>query len=129
MAVNLEDVVKLAEQLNPEQQNLLIYRLRVKQAQAKAHGQAAETSTERFPDEWSTKPGSEYIDFYHDPTREELIDELDNLRAAGAFKNVESLYGKYANPNAPEMTEEAFHAQLHAMATEWEQELDDLDTD
>ena len=59
----------------------------------------------------------------------DLIDELDNLRAAGAFKNVESLYGKYANPNAPEMTEEEFHAQLHAMATEWEQELDDLDTD
>jgi hypothetical protein len=38
----------------------------------------------------------------------------------------DSLLGKYANPNVPEMSEEAFHAQMHAIATEWEQELDEF---
>jgi hypothetical protein len=126
MAVNLEDVVKLAEQLNPEQQNLLIYRLRVKQGKDQSREQSP-SENEYPPDEWSLKRGSEYVDFYRDPTREELIEELNNLHAAGAFKNVESLYGKYANPNVLEMTEEELHAQLHAIATEWEQELDDPD--
>jgi hypothetical protein len=62
-----------------------------------------------------------------EPTREELIQELNDLRAAGAFENLESLYGKYANSNTPELSEEDFHADLNVIATEWEQELDEFD--
>ena len=66
---------------------------------------------------------------YHEPTREELIEKLNKLRASGAFEGKESLYGKYTNPNVPEMSEEEFHATLHDIATEWEQELDEFDND
>lgn len=58
-------------------------------------------------------------------TREQALAELDALRAIGAFNNVESLYGKYARPGT-EVTDEELNAYLHAIATEWEQELDDL---
>jgi aminopeptidase N len=130
MAALLDEIVKLAEQLDPEQQNLLIYRLRVKQARQKAQKQAASVvPIEEFPEEWLLQQGSEYVEFYHDLTREELIDELNDLRSAGAFKKVESLYGKYANSDVPVMSEEAFHAQMHEIATEWEQELDEFDAD
>jgi hypothetical protein len=130
MAASLDEIVKLAEQLDPEQQNLLIYRLRVKQARQKAQEQTTSVvPIGVFPEEWLLQRGSEYVEFYHDPTREELIDELNELRAAGAFKKAESLYGKYANPDAPDVSEEAFHAQMHEIATEWEQELDEFDAD
>lgn len=68
-------------------------------------------------------------DAYHNPAREALIEKLNQLRASGAYDHVESLYGKYANPNVPEMTEAEFHANLHSIATEWEQELDEFDAD
>ncbi len=119
MDATFEDVVKLAEQLEPQEQDLLIYRLRVKQAEQKAHELG-----EPLEDELSAEGDAE-----GSPTREELINELKQLRAAGAFDHVESLYGKYANPNVPEISEEEFHAQMHAIATEWEQELDEFDPD
>lgn len=124
--VNYDDVLKLAEQLPENEQNRLIYNLRLKQAGRGTH--PATGITEPIHDEWYSERGSEYVEYYRNPTREELIEELDNLREAGTFGNVESLYGKYANPNAPEMSAEELHADLHAIATTWEQELDDLDT-
>jgi hypothetical protein len=117
MAVNFDEVVKLAEQLNPAQQNVLIYRLRMKQAEQQA---AALEYANR---------GTPISEDYRSPTRAELIAELDQLRTAGAFANGESLYGKYANPNVPEISEEEFHAQMHVIATEWEQELDEFTSD
>jgi hypothetical protein len=65
---------------------------------------------------------------YREPTRQELIDKLNDLRASGSFKNIESLYGKYANSNVPEMSEEDFHASLHEIATGWQQEFDGFAT-
>lgn len=116
MAIKLDDVLKLAEQLDPEQQNLLIYRLRVKQMRdAQAHKQTTETSTERLGTTQS-------------PSREELLRDVEKLRQQPVHPD-SSLLGKYANPNVPDMTEEAFHAELHTIAAEWEQELDELDDD
>ncbi|MHB8628631.1 MAG: hypothetical protein ACYDBJ_16515 [Aggregatilineales bacterium] len=109
--ITYDQVVKLAEQLPETEQNKLIYHLRVKQVVHHIQEQAISI---------------ESPDSYLSPTREELIEELNVLRAAGAFEHVESLYGKYANPNAPELSEEAFHAQMHAIATEWEKELDEF---
>lgn len=60
------------------------------------------------------------------PTREELIRELESLRAVGAFNNVESLRNKYANPILYDLTDEQLSADIHEAATEWEKELDEF---
>jgi len=59
------------------------------------------------------------------PTREELISELEALRAAGAFDHVESLYGKYAHAGT-EASEEELRTTIHEAATQWESELDEF---
>ncbi len=126
MAMNLDDVVKLAEQLEPEQQDLLIYRLRVKQVGQMAHDPIAPTDPPKpIADEWLLKRGSEYVDFYRSPTRDELLHDVEVLRQTPVQPN-SALLGKYANSTIPDMTEEEFHAQMHAIATEWEQELNEF---
>ncbi|MCU0481895.1 MAG: hypothetical protein MUE54_11910 [Anaerolineae bacterium] len=95
MSILFDEVMQLARKLSLDEQNLLIQELRLKQLVL--------------------------AEVVYNPTREELIEELNTLRASGAFNHVESLYGKYANPNIPEISEAEFHAQMHAIATEWEQ--------
>jgi hypothetical protein len=63
------------------------------------------------------------------PTREELIAELEALRAAGAFNHVESLRNKYASPALDDLSDEQLRATIHEAATEWEKELDELFSD
>lgn len=58
------------------------------------------------------------------PTREELIAELEALRAGGAFNNVESMRNQYADPTRDHLTDEQLAADIHEAATEWESELD-----
>jgi hypothetical protein len=117
MDATFEEVVKLAEQLDPEQQNLLIYRLRVKQMQERISSETPQPAPPRqFNAEWVKKRGTEYIDTYRSPTREELIRDAEILRQT-LVRPGDSLLGKYANPNAPAMSEEAFHVQMHAIAT------------
>jgi hypothetical protein len=68
----------------------------------------------------------------HEPTRQEIIAELDALRANGAFNNQESLRNKYANPTLNQLTEEQILKDIHDAATEWEKEIDEFfgkDTD
>ncbi len=101
--ITYDDVVKLAEQLQETDQDKLISHLRARQNVEKDQVAAPE------------------------PTREALIQELYDLRATGVFDNMESLYGKYANPNVPDVSEAEFHADLHLIASEWEQELDEFD--
>jgi len=60
------------------------------------------------------------------PTREELIAELEALRAEGAFENVESLRNRYAKPGLDDLTDEQLEADIHEAATAWEQELDEF---
>lgn len=134
MAVQLnieyEKLIELVEQLPEIEQNKLIYHLRTQRVAQKTKTQVMPAQeSEPIHDEWYAERGSEYVDYYRNPTREQLIDELNDLRAAGVFDDTESLYGKYANPDAPEMSEEDTHAELHAIATEWEQELDELNAD
>jgi hypothetical protein len=118
--ISFDEIIKLAEQLPENQQNELIYHLRIKQIESKMP--QLKSDELHFDD-------AEVDDAYHSLSREELLDELHNLRSSGAFTNVESLYGKYVNPNVPDMSAETLHAELHHIATEWEQELDDFDTD
>lgn len=59
-------------------------------------------------------------------TREQLIAELEVLRARGAFDHVESLRNKYANPALDDLTDEQLSADLRDIATEWEKELNEF---
>jgi len=61
-----------------------------------------------------------------EPTREQLITELEELRNAGAFKNIESLRNRYANPAVSDLSDEQLSADIHEAATEWEQELNEF---
>jgi hypothetical protein len=61
-----------------------------------------------------------------EPTRETLLAEFEAQRAAGAFKNVESLRGRYAKPGTDDLSVEELLKQIHDDATEWEQELDEF---
>jgi hypothetical protein len=63
----------------------------------------------------------------HTPvSRESLIAELQALRASGAFENVESLRNAFYTPAMESLTTEQLLADLHRIATEWEQELDEF---
>ncbi|MBZ0316621.1 MAG: hypothetical protein K8L91_09395 [Anaerolineae bacterium] len=55
-------------------------------------------------------------------TREQALAELEALRAAGAFDQVESLRGKYANPNI-EITDDELNAYLHEIGTAWDSDI------
>lgn len=121
MAVSFDEVIKLAEQLTPAQQNVLIYRLRVRQIHQRA---SFEPSTPtRYIHHQLLQPGSELAN-----SREHLISEAESLRKTPPHSE-DRLLGKYANPNLTDISEEDFHAQLHAIATEWEQELDEFTND
>lgn len=120
--IRFDEVLKLAEQLPENEQNKLIDTLRLKQGVQKpppASG-AAKPAPDRF--------GAEFADSTHNPTREELLSAVDALRQTPAQAE-NRLLGKYANPHLPDMSEEAFHAQMHSIATAWEHELDEFTSD
>jgi hypothetical protein len=125
--IHFDDVLKLAEQLPENEQNKLIYTLRLKQ---KAQKPLSPSKSDAKPvqDRWYAQRGSEYVDSYRNPTREELLGEVGILRQMPA-RAENHLLGKYANPTIPEMSAEEFHAQMHVIVSEWEQELDEFDTD
>ena len=125
--ISFDDVMKLAERLPEDEQNRLIYNLRLKQRVQKPLPPVS-ADTEPVHDRWYAQRGSEYVDSYRSPTREELVSDVDVLRQKPA-RTENRLLGKYANPSSPDMSEEEFHAQMHAIATEWEQELDEFDAD
>lgn len=113
-----EEVVRLAEQLDPEEQNLLIYRLRVKQMQEHASSETPQPAPpRRYSSDWLKRQGTEYIEAYRSPMREDLIRDAGILRQTPP-RPEDRLLGKYANPNVPDMSEEEFHAQMHAISIE-----------
>jgi hypothetical protein len=91
--VTVEQVVRLAEQLSPSDRVLLIHRLQ------------------------AITPDSERV------TREMIVAEHARRVAAGAFKNVESLYGHYARPGL-DLSFEDIEAAIDEYS--WEDELDEL---
>lgn len=95
--VSLEQVVRLAEQLNASERAVLIQRLQATLLPSRSSR----------------------------VTREMLLAELEQLRAAGAFDGVESLRNKYADPPL-ELSDEELCASIHELSQGWEQDLDDL---
>lgn len=60
------------------------------------------------------------------PTREELLAELETLRAAGAFENVGSLRNAYAHPALHNLSDEQLQIDIRESAAAWEKELDEF---
>jgi len=58
-----------------------------------------------------------------DPTRAQLIAELEALRAAGAFKHVTSLRNPYPTPSLKTVNDKQLLAAIHETANEWEADL------
>ncbi len=98
--ITFEQVYEWAKQLPSEKRAELVERLQ-----------------ETLPHKW-TRP----------VTREMLLAEFERKKAAGAFKNLESLRGKFANPHVSIGAEE-LDAYLHEIGTEWEQEIVDIGGD
>lgn len=107
----LENVYNLAKRLDADQQNLLIYRLRVDQM------------TKNRP----VIPMESQPESPHSLSRDDLLREAETLRQT-PVREGDSLFGKYAGSDDG-MTAEAFHAQMYALATEWEKEQDEFYAD
>ena len=55
-----------------------------------------------------------------DPTRAQLIAELEALRAAGAFKHVTSLRNLYPAPSLKTVSDKQLLAAIHQTSNAWE---------
>jgi hypothetical protein len=95
--VTFEQVYELAKQLPSEEQVLLVESLQAN---------------------WSGE-----LDY--GVTREQLLAEMEELKASGAFDNVESLYGKYVSSNA-QWKDGELEDYLHEVRTEWEKEIEEI---
>ena len=58
-----------------------------------------------------------------DPTRAQLIAELEALRAVGAFKHVTSLRNPYPTPSLKYVNDKQLLAAIHETSNEWEADL------
>lgn len=96
-AVTLEQIAQLAEQLDVDEREALIIRLRA-----------------TLPAERNQRI-----------TREMLLAELEMLRAEGAFEGVESLRNKYADPPL-NLSDAELSASIREFSQEWERDLDDI---
>ncbi len=96
MEMTFEQVLKAAISLRPEQKIILVKTL-----------QAA--------------PGAPA-----DPTRAQLIAELEALRAAGAFKQVSSLRNQYPAAALKTVSDQQVLAAIHEASSEWEADLGEL---
>ena len=61
-----------------------------------------------------------------DPTRAQLIAELEALRAAGAFEHVISLRNQYPASVLKYVNDKQLLAAIHETANEWEADLEEL---
>jgi hypothetical protein len=100
--ITFEELVRVAQQLSPEQKMALVQTLEISSAD------------------------SEYEE---GPTRFQLIAELVDLQLAGALNNATSMRNMYANPHVPSPSAEELDAYLREIGTEWEDELDELADD
>lgn len=97
--VTFEQVYQLAEQLPLEEQLDLAEKLRAK-----------------VPRKFAGKV-----------TREMLLVEHARLKSAGAFENVESLYGKYASPD--DVNQEDLLATIREIRDQWKEDFPELNDD
>jgi hypothetical protein len=98
VAVTFDQVMRLAEQLSPNEQLALAQRLLT---------MAIASPTDSI-------------------TLQAIQAEHGRRLAAGDFENVESLRNKYAKPDS-DLSDEELRAGIREFATEWEQEFDEFD--
>jgi hypothetical protein len=119
MTAALDAILKLAEQLDPAEQDMLIDRL-----------QSARTEfSAPMPTDYKSlaeRLGNMRLNL--NPTREDLLAELAIVRRLPVNPNG-GLLGKHAESVVPIPDADDLHADLQAIATEWEQELDEFYVD
>lgn len=59
-------------------------------------------------------------------TREELLAEFERRKTAGAFRNLESLQGKFGRPNL-DISDEELTATIREIRDQWKEDLEELD--
>ena len=96
MEMTLEQVLKAALTLRPEQKAALVNTLQATPSLSGA------------------------------PTRAQLIAELNELRAAGAFEHVRSLRNQYPAPALKHISDAQLLAAIHETANEWQADIDEL---
>lgn len=113
MTAAFDTVLQLAEQLDPAEQEMLIQQLRSARRTPPAHEIVGRLQAMRLN---------------LNPTREDVIAELD-LMWQLPVKPENRLLGKYASHSMPPVSAAELQADVQAVATEWEQELDEFYTD
>ena len=98
-SLSFDQILRAAKQLSPKEKDDLIAHLR-------AEGEAV-------PSERGTM------------LRAKMMAEFEQLKAAGAFENLESLQGKFARAGAHPDAEDV-ESYLRNLNTEWERDIDDL---
>lgn len=100
--MSFDQVLRAARQLTPAEQDELIAHLRDR---------------------------NEPLSSEHDEQlRAHILAEFERRKAIGAFENAAILRNKYTNPALDALTDEQLLADLHDAASEWEKDLDELDT-
>ena len=61
-----------------------------------------------------------------DPSRAQLIAELEALRAAGAFEHAISLRNQFPAPSLKYVSDQQLLAAIHESSNEWEADLGEL---
>jgi hypothetical protein len=114
MTAALNAILKLAEQLDPLEQETLMQRLRAARMQRTIPAQ---------PEQLTQQLQSMRLNV--NPTRDELLAELEIVQHLPV--NPENrLLGKYADPTQPALSNAELKADIHAIVTEWERELDEF---
>ncbi len=70
----------------------------------------------------ATVPASAIAPLRADPTRAQLIAEMEALRVAGVFEHVTSLRNQYPAPALGNVSDEQLRAAIHETANVWEGE-------
>jgi hypothetical protein len=96
----LEQILELAKQLTPEENQELIDHLQ-----------------SRIPHQFSGMV-----------TRETLLAEHERLKSVGAFDNVESLYGKFGRPGV-DISEEELNATIREIRDQWKEDFEEFADD
>jgi hypothetical protein len=96
----LEQIIEMAKQLTPEENQELIERLQ-----------------SRVPRQFSGMV-----------SREVLLAEHERLKLAGAFDNVESLRGKFARPDL-DISEEELNATIREIRDQWKEDFEEFADD
>lgn len=120
MTAMLDAILKMAEQLDPAEQDILIQRLQ--------SGKQYRVIPASDEDEESLVRQLKLMRMNLNPTREDLLAEVEIVRRL-PVKATDRLMGIGADASHPLISVADLQADLQAFSSEWEQELDEFYAD